>query len=210
MTSDSIRLRLIRHPKPDVAVGVCYGRLDIPPDQADLERLVTELHQTDAPDLVYSSPLQRCHRTAVAMHAKGWPAPDLDSRVAEMNFGDWEGQLWDDIDRQEIERWRLNIADHVPPGGESVRTVAARALAFARELLIRHPVATTTGAAKNTSAGQTASADLPIRANTLNIVVFTHAGIIQTLPRIWRGEALSGFSGTRVEYGSTTELILTN
>ena len=193
MSADSIRLRLIRHPKPDVTVGMCYGRLDVPPDQADLERLVSELHQTRAPDLVFSSPLQRCHRTAVAMHAKGWPAPDLDARIAEMDFGDWEGQHWDDIDRAEIERWRANIADHVPPGGESVRTVAERALAFAHDLL----------AARSAKAGP-----WQIRGDAIDIVVFTHAGIIQTLPRIWRGEALSGFAGTRVEYGSTTELIL--
>ena len=184
--SGSIRLRLIRHPKPDVAVGVCYGRLDIAPDQTDLERLVAELREAKAPDLVYSSPLQRCHRTALAMHSMGWPSPGVDARVAEMNFGDWEGKLWNDIGREEIERWRANIADHVPPGGESVRTVAERALAFARDLQKRHVVDT----------GQ------------LDIVVFTHAGIIQTLPRIWRGDLLSGFSGTRVEYGSITELLL--
>lgn len=184
--SGSIRLRLIRHPKPDVAVGVCYGRLDIAPDRTDLDRLVAELREAKAPDLVYSSPLQRCHRTALAMHSLGWPAPGVDARVAEMNFGDWEGKLWDDIGREEIERWRANVADHVPPGGESVRAVAERALAFARDLQKRHLVET----------GQ------------LDIVVFTHAGIIQTLPRIWRGDLLSGFSGTRVEYGSITELLL--
>jgi alpha-ribazole phosphatase len=185
MTTGSIRLRLVRHPKPDVAVGLCYGRLDVPPDQSDLQRLVAELHQAKAPDLVYSSPLQRCQQTARALQQRGWPAPELDARVAEMNFGDWEGQLWDDIGREEIERWRLNIADHVPPGGESVRAVAHRALAFARDVVNRHR-----------------------NQDKLDIVVFTHAGIIQTLPRIWRGEILAGFSGTRVEYGSTTELIL--
>jgi alpha-ribazole phosphatase len=184
----SIRLRLIRHPKPDIEVGLCYGRLDVPPDESDLDRLVGELLQSPAPELVYSSPLQRCQRTALAMHLRGWPAPALDARVAEMNFGDWEGQRWDDIGREEIERWRLHIADHVPPGGESVRTVAERALAFARDVLTRHRTPGTPG--------------------SLDIVVFTHAGIIQTLPRIWRGELLAGFAGTRVEYGSTTELIL--
>ncbi len=185
LTTGSIRLRLVRHPKPDVAVGLCYGRLDVPPDQSDLARLVAELHQAKAPDLVYSSPLQRCQQTALALQQRGWPAPEFDARVAEMNFGDWEGQLWDDIGREEIERWRLNIADHVPPGGESVRAVAERALAFARDVVSRHR-----------------------NQHTLDIVVFTHAGIIQTLPRIWRGEILAGFSGTRVEYGSTTELML--
>lgn len=188
MSNHPIRLRLIRHPKPDIAVGICYGRSDIPADLTDLRRLVRELAGTSRPDLVYSSPLQRCHHTALAMASEGWPEPDVDHRVAEMNFGDWEGQRWDDIDRAQIEAWRRNIADHVPPGGESVRDIATRAQHFARDLRERHR---THG-----------------RGRMLDIVVFTHAGIIQTLPRIWRGEPLSGFSGTKVEYGSTTELLL--
>lgn len=188
-----ITLRLIRHPKPDITPGLCYGRLDVPPEQADLLRLVAELKQTTPPDLVYSSPLQRCQRTAQALHSHGWPQPSFDERIAEMNFGDWEGQLWDQIDRAALERWRENIADHVPPGGESVRALADRALAFAQTVKQRHgPLA-----ASASSAG-----------GRFEIAVFTHAGIIQTLPRIWRGAPLSGFAGTKVDYGSTTELIL--
>lgn len=191
MTTTRIRLRLIRHPKPDVTPGLCYGRLDVPAEQADLERLVSELHGTRKPDHVYSSPLQRCRLTALAMHDSGWPAPSVDHRIAEMNFGDWEGRLWEELDRSELETWRKNIADHVPPGGESVRAIATRAHEFARSVLDLHRSA------------------LPMSSSReLDIAVFTHAGIIQTLPRIWRGEPLSGFSGTRVEYGSTTELWL--
>lgn len=192
MTHTRIRLRLIRHPKPDVRPGLCYGRLDVPADQADLERLVAELSATRKPDHVYSSPLQRCHRTALAMHGLGWPEPGVDARIAEMDFGHWEGRLWDELDRAEIEAWRKNIADHVPPGGESVRAIAERAQAFARQVREHHRDAPVAGEP----------------ARELDIAVFTHAGIIQTLPRIWRGEPLAGFAGTRVDYGSTTELWL--
>lgn len=185
-----MRLRLIRHPKPVIAPDTCYGRLDIPPDEEDLGALLERLRAVQPPALVYSSPLQRCLRAASAMHALGWPQPIVDDDLAEMNFGHWEGRHWDDIGRDALAQWRSNMADHVPPGGESVRTLAGRALSFANRVVASH--------ARQASA----------QATPLEIAVFTHAGIIQTMPRIWHGQALTGFGTTRIGYGSVTELLI--
>jgi alpha-ribazole phosphatase len=181
-----MRLLLIRHPKPVIAPDTCYGRLDIPPDHDDLQALLQRLSQSARPARVYSSPLQRCLRAATAMQQHGWPEPIVDANLAEMNFGDWEGRHWDDIGRDALEQWRKNMADFVPPGGESVTQLAQRALLFAHTMVAAH---------RSPAPG-------------LEIGVFTHAGIIQTLPRIWHGQALSGFGSTRIGYGSVTELIL--
>lgn len=195
-----MRLRLIRHPKPVIAANTCYGQLDIPPDDDDMAALLLRLRATPVPARVYSSPLQRCLRVAVAMHRQhAWPEPVIDRNLAEMSFGQWEGRNWDDIGHGALEQWRQNMADHVPPGGESVRQLAQRALAFVNNLEAAELAGNLVMNDK--------SAIAPGR-EPLDIAVFTHAGIIQTMPRIWRGQELSGFSSTRIGYGSVTELVL--
>ena len=79
-------LHLIRHPRPLVAAGICYGRLDIPAENAAAEaaRLRREL-PLELP--VWSSPLLRCRALAAELH----PLPRIDDRLAEMDFGAWEG-----------------------------------------------------------------------------------------------------------------------
>ena len=68
-----MKLLLIRHPKPDVIEGTCYGRTDVPPEQADLAGLLERLRRRwrsgahPPPRAVYSSPLQRCATVAGAL-----------------------------------------------------------------------------------------------------------------------------------------------
>ena len=75
---------LIRHPKPVIDAGICYGRLDVdahaPHAVADEIR---PLLPRDVP--VYSSPLRRARQLAEALH----PAHVFDARLAEIDFGDW-------------------------------------------------------------------------------------------------------------------------
>ena len=85
----------------------------------------------------------------------------------------------------EIAAWRADIAHHVPPGGESLSQMAQRAHAFAQELTARHP-----------------------EDPDCEIVLMTHVGIIQTLPRMLLGEPLRGFAGNPIDYGSITRLVL--
>lgn len=132
------RLHLIRHPAPRVAPGICYGRHDVAAENpAPLaERLLAEL----PPDLpLWTSPLQRCRQLASLLH----PAPVVDDRLAEMNFGAWEGRPWDDIPRSELDAWAADVAAYAPPGGESPRQLQARALAFVNELTVPEAVIVT-------------------------------------------------------------------
>ena len=61
-------LYLIRHPRPLIAPGVCYGRLDVAAeDPLPIATALRALLPADAP--VWSSPLQRCRETAGAIAA---------------------------------------------------------------------------------------------------------------------------------------------
>lgn len=133
-----MQLYLIRHPAPRVAPGVCYGRSDLPlaePAAVAAGRLRGEL---PAGLPVVSSPARRCLELAQALHAgeptggSGWVRRD--PRLWEVDFGDWEGQAWDAIDRAALDAWAADPFGFAPPGGESPAAMAARVVAFADSL----------------------------------------------------------------------------
>lgn len=133
-----MRLHLIRHPKPEVEPGICYGQREILAkiEMADLARLRAEL----PPGLpVWSSPLLRCRLLAEQLH----PQPIIDARLAELNFGDWEGRPWDEIPRHELDAWAADVVDYAPPGGESPRAVQRRSVDFVASLTVPEAVIVT-------------------------------------------------------------------
>ena len=119
-------LILLRHPQPDVAPGICYGASDLAllrDPASDAERLARDLPPVDR---IVTSPLGRCRALADALaECLGLPAT-IDATIAEMDFGDWEGQSWDDIPRPQIDAWAGDFFDARPHGGESVADVMAR------------------------------------------------------------------------------------
>jgi alpha-ribazole phosphatase len=121
-----VRLYLIRHPPPAVAPGICYGATDLPlaDDPAIHAAALRPLLPMDVP--LYSSPLERCRRLAEALH----PAPIVDARIREIDFGDWEMQPWDRLDRALLDAWAAAPFHFVPPGGEAVTALRARVANF--------------------------------------------------------------------------------
>jgi alpha-ribazole phosphatase len=121
-----MRLFLIRHPAPAVAPGTCYGRSDLPlaDDPAAVAKALRGLLPQRAP--LYSSPLRRCSELAELLH----PAPHLDPRLVELDFGEWELQPWDAIDRAALDAWAADPLHFVPPGGEAVAQLRERVRDF--------------------------------------------------------------------------------
>jgi len=168
-------LHLIRHPKPVIEAGICYGQLEILAkiEMAEVARLRAEL----PPGLpVWSSPLLRCRQLAEQLH----PQPLIDGRLAEMNFGDWEGRPWDEISRNELDAWAADIAGYVPPGGESPAALQQRALAFVAGL------------------------------NVAEAVIVTHAGIIRTLLAHWQNLPPSRWSELQIGFSTVTTVSLSS
>lgn len=126
-----MRLFLIRHPAPDVAIGTCYGRSDLPlaGDPAPVAEALRPLLPADA--LLFSSPLARCRRLAELLH----PAPRFDERLLELDFGAWEMQSWDAIDRAALDAWAADPLHFRPPGGEAVADLRARVRDFLDDLV---------------------------------------------------------------------------
>lgn len=115
-----MRLFLIRHPQPEVAAGLCYGRTDLPLREPWSADAVAALLPAGLP--VVSSPLRRCAEFAAALSPQATIAPHL----TELDFGAWEMKTWDDIPRAEIDAWTADPLHFNGHGGESVAQMQLR------------------------------------------------------------------------------------
>jgi broad specificity phosphatase PhoE len=119
-------LLLVRHAEPE-RKSVLLGRLDPVLSAAGHHCAAQKMPELRAA-VAYVSPLRRAQQTASYLDADipRVTLPDL----AEVDLGDWEGLLWEDVElqwpelaRRKIERW----FDVPAPGGEGWADVHARA-----------------------------------------------------------------------------------
>jgi alpha-ribazole phosphatase len=166
-----VQLFLIRHPRPLLAAGICYGQLDVEAEdpQPIAERL-RPLLPADTP--VIASPLQRARDLAEALH----PQARYDRRLLEIDFGAWEGQPWDQIDRRLLDAWAADVLHFAPPGGESAAALQARVVDCVRGL----------------------------RGDSVALV--THAGSIRALLGYWLQLPIGDWSRLPLAFGSITLL----
>ena len=131
-----MELYLIRHPRPAVAPGTCYGQTDL--GLAESADEVAARLRPLLPDefALFASPLARARLLAEALGC-----PRLDPRLREIHFGDWEGRSFADIGQVALDAWAAEPLDFAPPGGESPRQMAARAHDFLAELRSEAPAA---------------------------------------------------------------------
>ena len=124
-------LHLIRHTRPRIAEGVCYGRLDLDVSDTfpvEAQQVQSKLENTYSN--VFVSPLRRCLKLAEYLNLSF----EVDHRIQEMNFGDWEGVPWSDIDPAQINAWADDIVGYRVPGGERFQDVMDRVGKFLSEL----------------------------------------------------------------------------
>lgn len=134
---------LIRHARPCVDEGVCYGRLDLPlcePLSPSVERMIESLRVggAAAPDRIVASPALRARQTAQHLAAAcGAGKVELDARLREVDFGDWEGLRWDAVPREGLDQWAADLLGACPHGGETTGTALARVVEWANEVVVR-------------------------------------------------------------------------
>jgi alpha-ribazole phosphatase len=125
---------LLRHPKPLIENGICYGRLDLalhPRAAVEIAAMRQALAGFRA-SAFWSSPALRC-RLAVPALAAGL-SPHLDERLQELDFGDWEGMAWNDVPRHLLDEWAADPWSFAPPGGETGAALLARVISIHADL----------------------------------------------------------------------------
>lgn len=123
-----MKLWLARHAQPCIAPGVCYGALDMAAELVPTQQAAQALAQVLPAALpVWVSPLQRCEQLAQCLRGL---RPDLafktDARLAEMNFGTWEGVAWSDVPHAAVDAWMADFGDARFGGQESANMVLER------------------------------------------------------------------------------------
>ena len=133
------RLILVRHGETDWNVdGRIQGHHDRPLNERGLAQAeMVGRYVRDHFDVqtTWSSDLSRCTQTAAGLGATVQPT----ETIREVNFGDWEGQRWEDINGSNPElaaQFSSRDPEVRPPGGESIRDVIARARRFVEEAAI--------------------------------------------------------------------------
>lgn len=122
-----MEIYLIRHTEPKISKGLIYGRLDVPLTESfHEEKLKVQTALPPNIELTFSSPSQRCFLLANALFKK----VIADKRLYELNFGEWEGQNWDSIDRKASEYWMEDYINRCPPGGETMLEMKERLTDF--------------------------------------------------------------------------------
>lgn len=114
--------------------GRLQGRADVELSARGLEQVARlagrfALREVAA---VYSSPLRRARQTATAIAAVSGCEVEIDDRLIELDYGDWDGRPLGEIPASEWAEWRADPS-FSPPGGESLVAVTGRVDSFCRE-----------------------------------------------------------------------------
>jgi len=137
---------LIRHGQTDWNLeGRYQGRSDVPLNEnghAQAKALAGQL-QGQSFAAIYSSDLARACQTAQPIADVLNLTVQIEPRLREINQGEWEGQLVENIKALYADLWAQRTIDPAsvrPPGGETVAEVAARVYAALNDILRRHPL----------------------------------------------------------------------
>ncbi|MBC3936707.1 histidine phosphatase family protein [Undibacterium sp. CY7W] len=176
-----MKLIVIRHLAPLQGEGLCYGHTDLAVDAQANAQAAASLRASLPSFPVFSSPLQRCLSLASLLGR----TVQTDDRLRELNFGDWEMQPWDRIDRADIDAWAADTVYYRPGGAESLLQMTTRVSAFLRTLQAQ---------------------------NLEGVILITHAGVLKILSQ-WEAAASDVDIAQRVasrdmrfSYGSCTQL----
>lgn len=174
-----MQLYLVRHTRLAIADGICYGQSDVPVaasfDQ-DWPPVAAKLAVIQA-DAHYSSPLQRCTQLAKQLQLSNL---HLDARLMELQFGDWELQAWEAIDREALDTWSADYVQHGPPNGESFMALYQRVGECLTQLQTQH--------------------------RNQTVIVITHAGVIRAMLAQLLSLPLTEVFKFQLDYGSVSLL----
>ncbi|MFN5333749.1 MAG: alpha-ribazole phosphatase family protein [Bacteroidota bacterium] len=135
-----MEIYLIRHTKPAIDTGICYGQADIDVAESFEEEAALIKAQLPAELNIYSSPLKRCYQLASYIYPQKVIEQHAD--LKEMHFGEWELESWDAIPQEPLNMWMGDFVNMRVPGGENYLDLYNRTVSFYNYIVSKnHPAA---------------------------------------------------------------------
>lgn len=181
-----MRLYLVRHTKVDLEQGTCYGQTDVGLNssfQNEANVIVEKLRKVEF-SCCYTSPLSRCVRLSEELKQQ-LKLNDFkkDDRLLELNFGEWEGMKWDEIEQlEQAKNWFGDWVNIPTPNGESYLQLVNRVHDFLQSV-------------KNEACNN-------------NVLIVTHGGVVRAFNAIISNIDLSKAFDLEVDYGEILEFEL--
>jgi alpha-ribazole phosphatase len=142
-----LRYLLIRHGQTDWNVsGRIQGQSDVPLNAVGKQQVaaLAEGLASMPIDAVYASDLMRARTTAEVMVDPHGLDVQLEPRLREVHFGEWEGFTYDELlDRipgfaEAWDAWSADRVHRAPPGGESLLQFSERVAAALEDVRAAH------------------------------------------------------------------------
>lgn len=130
-----MRIILVRHGLSDANISRFYSLEDTKLHESGFSVLNNTKRNLEKYDIdeVYVSELKRSQETAQRLGYKDFK---VDSRINELDFGDFKGKFFDDIRESEVDFFKSKEKDFFNiryPGGESINDVIKRTSEFFEE-----------------------------------------------------------------------------
>jgi len=181
-----LEVYLVRHTSVKVEKGRCYGNTDVPLNDSfiqEAEIVKQNLSKLLPFDKTYMSPLTRCVK--LATHC-GFANSHKDDRIKELNFGDWEMQIFSEIQDPNIQVWYNDFINVRTTNGESFEDQYKRVSNFFDEI-------------KSTYSND----------DSVNrIAVFTHGGVLACANVYVNGVIPKDAFSSLAPYGSIKKILL--
>jgi alpha-ribazole phosphatase len=176
-----MEIYLVRHTETLCEKGICYGQSDVGIREPYLEVFEGILKQLPQEAILYSSPLQRCK--ILANHILANTKIDSiteDSRLMEMNFGDWELKNWSEIPQEILDPWMKEFVAVAVPNGESFIGLDQRVKDFfEKEIHNKH---------------------------TKPVIIVAHSGVIRSVLCKINNEPLQNAFKNTLDYGAVIKI----
>ena len=132
-----MKIYFLRHTTLDIEDNIFYGQTDVDVSSNFTNEVSIIKKKIDEESInlkklsIISSPLKRCVKLATALHVPF----KIDSRIKELDLGEWEMRLMSTIPEVEIKKWQENLMEYKIPNGESNGDFLKRLNEFLKDIL---------------------------------------------------------------------------
>ena len=181
-------LTLVRHAEVAAPYQGIFGGvvdMDLSPRGHEQSAALAKYLHTRSFDAVYASPMKRVHQTLAPLIVNGFPRPIFLAGLKEVDFGDWTGLPWDEIQARfgvSALKWLDQLEQGKIPNAETVEGFRSRVEPCLRQMLRDHC--------------------------EKRVAVVCHGGVIRMLLAILLEWPLSRIAAFELQYASLTQVVV--